>query len=108
MFIRQPASHATMVSAPLASMLRMFQTKLPLGTGEPSLDAEGLVRMDDRELAADVQDEVQRRYDSQRPGDPLDLAIYQRFMDEYARTRGFGQAGVDYEAEFDTDIVCRP
>jgi enoyl-[acyl-carrier protein] reductase/trans-2-enoyl-CoA reductase (NAD+) len=93
---------------PLASMLRMFQTKLPLGSGEVSVDAEGLIRMDDRELAAEVQDEVQRRYATLRPGDSLDLAIYQRFMDEYAQTRGFGQPGVDYEAEFDTDVVCRP
>jgi enoyl-[acyl-carrier protein] reductase/trans-2-enoyl-CoA reductase (NAD+) len=93
---------------PLASMLRMFQTKLPLGTGEVSVDAEGLIRMDDRELAAEVQGELQRRFDGIREGDVLDLAIYQRFMDEYAQTRGFGQPGVDYEAEFDTDVVCRP
>jgi enoyl-[acyl-carrier protein] reductase/trans-2-enoyl-CoA reductase (NAD+) len=93
---------------PLASMLRMFQTKLPLGTGEVSVDAEGLIRMDDRELAEDVQSELQRRFDGIREGDVVDLTIYQRFMDEYAQTRGFGQPGVDYEAEFDTDVVCRP
>jgi hypothetical protein len=29
-------------------------------------------------------------------------------MDEYAQTRGFGQPGVDYQAEFDTDAICRP
>jgi len=93
---------------PLASMLRMFNTKLPLGPGEPELDEAGLLRMDDRELAPEVQAELQRRFEAQRPGDPLDLSLYQRFMDEYAQTRGFGQPGVDYQAEFDTDAVCRP
>lgn len=96
---------------PLASMLRMFSTKLPLGlplgTGDATLDEHGLLRMDDRELTAEVQGEVERRYQHLRPGDPFDVALYQRFMDEYARTRGFGQPGVDYEAEFDTDAVCR-
>jgi enoyl-[acyl-carrier protein] reductase / trans-2-enoyl-CoA reductase (NAD+) len=92
---------------PLASMLRMFKTKLPLGTGEMQLDEHGLLRMDDRELTAEVQDEMSRRFAGLRPGDPFELALYQRFMDEYAQTRGFGQPGVDYEAEFDTDAVCR-
>lgn len=92
---------------PLASMLRMFQSKLPPRTGEPELDAEGLLRMDDRELAPEVQDEMQRRFARLRPGDAFDPALYQRFMDEYAQTRGFGQPGVDYAAEFDTDAVCQ-
>jgi enoyl-[acyl-carrier protein] reductase/trans-2-enoyl-CoA reductase (NAD+) len=92
---------------PLASMQRLFADKLPLGTGAVEVDEQGLVRMDDRELTAEVQDELQRRFDQLRPGDPFDVALYQRFMDEYAQTRGFGQAGVDYEAEFDTDAVCR-
>ena len=37
---------------PLASMLRMFSSKLPLGTGAAELDEHGLLRMDDRELTA--------------------------------------------------------
>lgn len=92
---------------PLASMLRMFKTKLPLGTGEPELDEHGLLRMDDRELAPEVQDEMRRRFERLQVGDALDLGLYQRFMDEYAQTRGFGQPGVDYDAEFDSDAVCR-
>ena len=92
---------------PLASMLRMFTTKLSPRTGEPVLDEEGLLRMDDRELAPEVQDEMQRRFARLRPGDAFDPGLYQRFMDEYAQTRGFGQAGVDYGAEFDTDAVCQ-
>ncbi len=92
---------------PLASMLRMFSKKLPPRTGEMELDEQGLLRMDDRELAPEVQEQMQARFAGLRPGDPFDVGLYQRFMDEYAQTRGFGQPGVDYEAEFDTDAVCK-
>ncbi|MCY1011574.1 hypothetical protein OV079_39630 [Nannocystis pusilla] len=91
---------------PLASMLRLFRDKLPAG-GEPVVDAEGLVRLDDVELDESVQAELSRRFFAGKPGDPFDPELYQSFMDEYARTRGFSIPGVDYGAEFDTDEVCR-
>lgn len=90
---------------PLASMTRMFEQHF--GAGGPTLDAEGLLRMDDRELAADIQAEVGRRFDAAIPGARFDDARYDRFMTEYARTRGFDLPGVDYDAEFDTDEICR-
>jgi enoyl-[acyl-carrier protein] reductase/trans-2-enoyl-CoA reductase (NAD+) len=92
---------------PLASMLRLFRDKLPAG-GEPVVDGEGLVRLDDHELDAAVQERLAQRFFADAPGAPFDVALYQRFMDEYARTRGFAVDGVDYAAEFDTDAVCEP
>ena len=89
---------------PLASMGRMADGLFaPDG---PALDGEGLLRLDDRELEAEVQAEMARRFEAARPGTPFDRALYDRFMAAYAATRGFGVAGVDYEAEFDTDEVC--
>lgn len=93
---------------PLVSMLRLFRTRLPPRGSDMVVDEHGLVRMDDLELASAVQDELQARYARLAPGEPFDPRLYQRFMDEYAQTRGFGQIGVDYAAEFDTDAVCRP
>lgn len=91
---------------PLASMRRLFDEKL---AGEaPVVDDEGLVRMDDRELEPAVLDELVRRFEALREGDAFDEALYDRFMAAYARTRGFGVEGVDYEAPFDVDAVCRP
>jgi enoyl-[acyl-carrier protein] reductase/trans-2-enoyl-CoA reductase (NAD+) len=90
---------------PLASMTRMFAEHFS-GSG-PQLDDEGLLRMDDRELADDVQAEMARRFASAAVGDDFDEALYDRFMSEYAATRGFEIDGVDYEAEFDTDEICR-
>ncbi len=90
---------------PLRSMFRLFHEKLPRG-GAPVVDAEGLVRLDEHELTASVQEELAARFFASPVGAPFDVALYQRFMDEYARTRGFCVANVDYTAEFDTDDVC--
>jgi enoyl-[acyl-carrier protein] reductase/trans-2-enoyl-CoA reductase (NAD+) len=89
---------------PLASMRRMFDEHF--GAEGPRLDDEGLLRMDDRELAADVQTELAARFTAAHVGDPFDDRLYDGFMAAYARTRGFAVDGVDYDAEFDTDAVC--
>jgi enoyl-[acyl-carrier protein] reductase/trans-2-enoyl-CoA reductase (NAD+) len=89
---------------PLASMQRMFDEHF--GVAGPRLDDEGLLRMDDRELAADVQAELAARFAAASIGDPFDDRLYDAFMTAYARTRGFAVEGVDYEAEFDTHEVC--
>jgi enoyl-[acyl-carrier protein] reductase/trans-2-enoyl-CoA reductase (NAD+) len=89
---------------PLASMRRMFFEHF-FGA-EPKPDGEGLIRMDERELAEDVQAAMAERFAALKVGDAFDRGLYDRFMAEYARTRGFGVEGVDYEAEFDTDAVC--
>lgn len=91
---------------PLASMIRMFEGKVPVGGGELALDDEGLVRMDDRELGAEILDEVTRRFEAYAIGDAFDERLYDSFITEYARTRGFEVPGVDYSAEFDTDVIC--
>jgi enoyl-[acyl-carrier protein] reductase / trans-2-enoyl-CoA reductase (NAD+) len=63
--------------------------------------------MDDRELRAETQTEMKRRFDAAAEGSAFDEGLYAGFMRDYARTRGFDIAGVDYEAEFDTDAIVR-
>ncbi|MCA9684650.1 MAG: hypothetical protein KC457_20865, partial [Myxococcales bacterium] len=92
---------------PLASMRRMFSDYFFGGAHSDEIGADGLIRMDDRELSEEVQSALAERFAAHNPGDEFDLALYQRFMAGYARTRGFEVEGVDYEAEFDTDEVCR-
>jgi enoyl-[acyl-carrier protein] reductase/trans-2-enoyl-CoA reductase (NAD+) len=89
---------------PLASMHRMFSDLF--ARSGPSLDEEGLLRMDDRELDPAVQREMARRFEAATPGTAFDRDLYDRFMSAYAATRGFEIPGVDYEAEFDSDDVC--
>jgi enoyl-[acyl-carrier protein] reductase/trans-2-enoyl-CoA reductase (NAD+) len=87
---------------PLACMLRMFSEKLsPTGAREPVLDEQGLLRMDDRELAEAVQDEMSARDGAFAAGDRFPDELYDKFLTAYAQTRGFDIEGVDYEAEID-------
>ena len=90
---------------PLANMRRMFREHF--FASEPAPDGEGLIRMDDRELAPAIQSQMAERFAALGPGDAFPRELYERFMGEYAKTRGFEIAGVDYAAEFDTDEVCR-
>jgi len=91
---------------PTASMLRMVDEHFAPGR-TPKVDEDALVRMDERELAPAIQDELRRRYEALPTGTSFPRAWYDRFMAAYARTRGFELDGVDYAAEFDTDDVCR-
>ena len=91
---------------PLASMTRMIDENFVPGKS-PTLDAEGLLRMDDRELATDVQNQMQQRFDQLSPGDAFSRECYDDFIQAYAQTRGYEVPGVDYSAEFETDELCR-
>jgi enoyl-[acyl-carrier protein] reductase/trans-2-enoyl-CoA reductase (NAD+) len=90
---------------PLANMRRMFREHF-FGNA-PQLDAEGLLRMDDRELTDEVKQAMAARFAALKVGDSFDRGLYDRFMTAYARTRGFDVPGVDYAAEFDTDAICK-
>ncbi|MEM6992665.1 MAG: hypothetical protein AAF721_19280 [Myxococcota bacterium] len=91
---------------PLASMLRMFRDHL--GPDGPTLDEEGLLRMDDVELSAEIQAEIAARFEAATDGSPFPDGPFDAFMRAYSQTRGFDVEGVDYDAEFDTDAVCEP
>jgi enoyl-[acyl-carrier protein] reductase/trans-2-enoyl-CoA reductase (NAD+) len=93
---------------PTASMTRMFDEHFgsagSVFTG--GLDAEGLLRMDDRELAEPVQAELAARFTAATPGEPFPDPLYDAFMTAYAQTRGFAVPGIDYAAEFEPAAVC--
>jgi enoyl-[acyl-carrier protein] reductase/trans-2-enoyl-CoA reductase (NAD+) len=86
---------------PLASMDRMFEL---LGHAD-ARDGEGLLRLDDRELAPAVQASLAATFAAAEVGDEVDAARVAGFMAAYARTRGFGVEGVDTTAEFDVDAI---
>ena len=91
---------------PIKNMRRLFKEHI-LGAEAPTLDEEDLIRMDNRELGEAVQAEMQKRFDALPVDAQLDRALFESFMSEYQMTRGFGIEGVDYEAAFDTDAVCK-
>jgi enoyl-[acyl-carrier protein] reductase/trans-2-enoyl-CoA reductase (NAD+) len=84
----------------IAHIYRLFATQLCSGC-EMRLDDAGRIRMDDLELADDVQDEVKRRWPVVTTENLDDLGDLQGFRDDFLRIFGFGIDGVDYEAEQD-------
>lgn len=91
---------------PLDNMYRLFTERLVEGK-EVEVDDEGLIRMDDRELEAGIQAEMQKCYDAFDCGGTVPRELFDRFIKSYAQTRGFEVPGVDYAAIFDTDAVCQ-
>ncbi len=89
---------------PLAAMLRLFGEYLPPG-GAPVVDGEGLIRLDDHELAEDVQSALRERHEASAVGDVFAATLYDQFMSAYAQTRGFDVPGVDYQAAFDDETL---
>ena len=78
---------------PLASMRRMFKDNFAPGQ-TPTLDEEGLLRMDDRELEPEVMSQMQGRYDALPVGTTFPRALFDDFMRAYAQSRGFEIEGL--------------
>jgi enoyl-[acyl-carrier protein] reductase/trans-2-enoyl-CoA reductase (NAD+) len=68
------------------------------------MDPDGLIRLDDWELAPDVQAEVARRWADATNENIADLADLAWFRAEVRRLYGFDVAGVDYARPVETDI----
>jgi enoyl-[acyl-carrier protein] reductase/trans-2-enoyl-CoA reductase (NAD+) len=84
----------------IEQMQRMFSERLAPGC-DPRLDAEGRVRMDDREMRADVQQEVAELWPRVSTENLAELSDIAGYRAEFLRLFGFGMDGVDYDAEVD-------
>ncbi|HVS04356.1 MAG TPA: enoyl-ACP reductase FabV [Thermoanaerobaculia bacterium] len=84
----------------IEQMVRLFGERLYAG-GEVALDAEGRIRLDDLEMRADVQSEVQRRWREVASGTISGLADLDGYRSDFLRLFGFAVDGVDYAADVD-------
>jgi enoyl-[acyl-carrier protein] reductase/trans-2-enoyl-CoA reductase (NAD+) len=82
----------------LQQMDRLFREFL-YGGSTLSLDAEGRIRLDDREMQADVQEEVARLLERINTENVRRLSDLEGFRREFLRHHGFGRREVDYSAE---------
>ena len=83
---------------------RLFATRLYAGA-KPALDADGRVRMDDRELRDDVQAAVDEAWPRIATDNLNDLTDYRGYKAEFLKLFGFGLPGVDYDADVDPMIA---
>lgn len=82
----------------IEQMGRLLADRLYSGQEIP-LDAESRIRMDDREMRADVQSEVERRWDRVTDESVDRLADLEGYRRDFLRLFGFEMEGVDYEAD---------
>ena len=82
----------------LEQELRLFGDFLYDGRN-PSLDPEGRIRLDDREMRADVQEEVSRLMAQVNSQNIESLSDIAGFREEFLRHHGFGRPDVDYAAQ---------
>lgn len=92
---------------PLAAMLRLFTEQYsPIDPSRFICDEEGLLRLDDRELAPEVVQKMSLYFDRYHEGDELEPHIYHNFMNKYQQLRGFSLPGIDYTQAVDlTEIL---
>jgi enoyl-[acyl-carrier protein] reductase/trans-2-enoyl-CoA reductase (NAD+) len=63
------------------------------------LDSEGRIRLDDREMLPEVQEEVGRRWERVNSGNVEELADIRGFREEFLQYHGFDVPGIDYSAD---------
>ena len=88
----------------IEQITRLFGDRLYCGNTVP-VDAAGYIRIDDWEMATDVQAEIAKRWqqvDSHNLAQYADLAGYR---EDFYRLFGFEWPGVDYQADVDSDVA---
>ncbi len=70
----------------------------------PVMDQDGRLRVDYKELAAEVQDKVKELWDQVTTENLNQMADFAGYKAEFLRLFGFEIAGVDYEADVNPDV----
>ena len=83
---------------------RLFATQLADG-GRMNLDGQGRIRLDDWELADDIQEEVRRRWGLVTSENLSHLGDLEGFRADFLKIFGFGLDGVDYSADQDPTLA---
>ena len=74
----------------------------------PALDESGRIRLDDRELAPAIQNEVERRWREVTSANIGALGDLEGFQANFMKIFGFGLEGVDYDADVDPMLGRSP
>ncbi len=84
----------------IEQMTRLFLDKM---AGEVEVDENGFIRLDDWEMADDIQQAVAANWDAVTTENVQELADIDGFWDEFYNMFGFKIPGVDYQA--DVEII---
>ena len=84
----------------IGQMYRLFTDRLYSGKDIP-VDEKNRIRLDDWEMRADVQQEVDRRWALQKEGESIKEGDLIGFQKEYQYIHGFGYDDVNYDKDLD-------
>ena len=87
----------------IEQMIRLVRDHVGAGSA-PKVDERKLIRLDDLELAPEVQAEVAELWPRVTTENLDELSDYAGLKQDFNRLFGFDQDGVDYAAEVETDI----
>ncbi|KFL30470.1 trans-2-enoyl-CoA reductase [Devosia riboflavina] len=87
---------------PIHQIDRLFREKLQ---GEVTLDDESRIRVDDWELSAPMQKELEKRWAQLTTETLPALADLPKYREEFMRLFGFAVGGVDYSKDVDPRVV---
>jgi enoyl-[acyl-carrier protein] reductase/trans-2-enoyl-CoA reductase (NAD+) len=73
--------------------------------GDLQLDAEGRLRLDDREMRADIQEDVAELWPIVETENLTALSDFEGFRRDFHRLFGFDVPGVDYDTAVETDVA---
>lgn len=86
----------------IEQMYRLFAGRLYASATE--VDQQGLIRIDDWEMKAEVQQEVAELWSKVNSDNLESISDIQGYRHDFLKLFGFGIDGVDYEADVDPDI----
>jgi enoyl-[acyl-carrier protein] reductase/trans-2-enoyl-CoA reductase (NAD+) len=80
---------------------RLFQDRLFGESSSLDLDSAGRIRLDDWEMADQVQQKIMELWPKVDTSNLMDITNFKEYQQEFLRLFGFGIDGVDYEQDVD-------
>ncbi len=88
----------------IEQMQRLFADRLYTENGEVPLDSEGRIRIDDWEMAEDVQAEVAKYWDQVTTENLSEISDIEGYRKDFFNLFGFQIEGIDYEKDTNEDV----
>ena len=87
----------------IEQLYRLFADRL-YSDSDTQLDEKGRIRVDDLEMRADVQAEIDTLWEKVNTDNLYELSDIEGYRAEFLKLFGFGVEGVNYDAETDPDV----
>ncbi len=88
----------------IEQMQRLFAERLYTKDGEVPLDSEGRIRIDDLEMASDIQEEVAKRWAEVSTENLSEISDIEGYRTDFFNLFGFEVPGIDYEKDTNENV----